>query len=69
MVSSGMSMLRALYVLEEQQDNKKLKEAIITLLMDPTNVEETTLDAETCETLADKILEAAIKDVEVLTLR
>src|SRR3954468_17698607 len=28
MVSSGMSMLRALYVLEEQQDNKKLKDAI-----------------------------------------
>src|SRR5215212_7357146 len=27
MVSSGMSMLRALYVLEEQQDNPKLKEA------------------------------------------
>jgi type IV pilus assembly protein PilC len=27
MVSSGMSMLRALYVLEEQQDNKKLKDA------------------------------------------
>src|SRR3954453_6704950 len=25
MVSSGMSMLRALYVLEEQQDNTKLK--------------------------------------------
>jgi type IV pilus assembly protein PilC len=28
MVSSGMSMLRALYVLEEQQENPKLKEAI-----------------------------------------
>lgn len=28
MVSSGMSMLRALYVLEEQQENDKLKEAI-----------------------------------------
>ena len=28
MVSSGMSLLRALYVLEEQQDNKKLKDAI-----------------------------------------
>jgi type IV pilus assembly protein PilC len=28
MVSSGMSMLRALYVLEEQQDNPKLKDAI-----------------------------------------
>jgi type IV pilus assembly protein PilC len=28
MVSSGMSMLRALYVLEEQQENKKLKDAI-----------------------------------------
>src|SRR5919202_646879 len=27
MVSSGMSMLRALYVLEEQQENPKLKEA------------------------------------------
>jgi type IV pilus assembly protein PilC len=27
MVSSGMSMLRALYVLEEQQDNEKLKDA------------------------------------------
>jgi type IV pilus assembly protein PilC len=27
MVSSGMSMLRALYVLEEQQDNQKLKDA------------------------------------------
>ena len=27
MVSSGMSMLRALYVLEEQQENEKLKEA------------------------------------------
>jgi type IV pilus assembly protein PilC len=27
MISSGMSMLRALYVLEEQQDNDKLKEA------------------------------------------
>jgi len=27
MVSSGMSMLRALYVLEEQQENKKLQEA------------------------------------------
>src|SRR6478609_3972573 len=27
MISSGMSMLRALYVLEEQQDNPKLKEA------------------------------------------
>jgi type IV pilus assembly protein PilC len=27
MVSSGMSMLRALYVLEEQQENKKLKDA------------------------------------------
>src|SRR3954465_3865693 len=28
MVSSGMSMLRALYVLEEQQDNPKLKDAV-----------------------------------------
>ena len=28
MISSGMSMLRALYVLEEQQENPKLKEAI-----------------------------------------
>jgi type IV pilus assembly protein PilC len=28
MVSSGMSMLRALYVLEEQQENEKLKDAI-----------------------------------------
>src|SRR3954468_14647010 len=28
MVSSGMSMLRALYVLEEQQENPKLKDAI-----------------------------------------
>ena len=28
MVSSGMSMLRALYVLEEQQENDKLKDAI-----------------------------------------
>jgi type IV pilus assembly protein PilC len=28
MVSSGMSMLRALYVLEEQQENQKLKDAI-----------------------------------------
>jgi type IV pilus assembly protein PilC len=28
MVSSGMSMLRALYVLEEQQENTKLKDAI-----------------------------------------
>src|SRR6476620_815621 len=28
MVSSGMSMLRALYVLEEQQENSKLKEAV-----------------------------------------
>jgi type IV pilus assembly protein PilC len=28
MVSSGMSMLRALYVLEEQQENPKLKEAV-----------------------------------------
>jgi type IV pilus assembly protein PilC len=28
MVSSGMSMLRALYVLEEQQENKKLKDAV-----------------------------------------
>ena len=28
MVSSGMSMLRALYVLEDQQENPKLKEAI-----------------------------------------
>src|SRR3954470_5053982 len=27
MISSGMSMLRALYVLEEQQDNEKLKDA------------------------------------------
>src|SRR4029079_5777360 len=28
MVSSGMSMLRALYVLEEQSENEKLQEAI-----------------------------------------
>src|SRR5205823_2036722 len=28
MVSSGMSMLRALYVLEEQQENPKLKDAV-----------------------------------------
>src|SRR5436190_10657323 len=34
MVSSGMSMLRALYVLEEQQDNKKLKDAISSVRKD-----------------------------------
>jgi type IV pilus assembly protein PilC len=34
MVSSGMSMLRALYVLEEQQDNKKLKEAFASVRKD-----------------------------------
>ena len=34
MVSSGMSMLRALYVLEEQQENKKLKEAFAQVRKD-----------------------------------
>jgi type IV pilus assembly protein PilC len=34
MVSSGMSMLRALYVLEEQQDNEKLKEAFASVRKD-----------------------------------
>ena len=34
MVSSGMSMLRALYVLEEQQENKKLKEAFASVRKD-----------------------------------
>ena len=34
MVSSGMSMLRALYVLEEQQDNEKLKEAFASIRKD-----------------------------------
>jgi type IV pilus assembly protein PilC len=34
MVSSGMSMLRALYVLEEQQDNKKLKDAFSQIRKD-----------------------------------
>src|SRR5881227_2386626 len=34
MVSSGMSMLRALYVLEEQQENKKLKDAFAQVRKD-----------------------------------
>jgi len=34
MVSSGMSMLRALYVLEEQQENKKLREAFAQVRKD-----------------------------------
>src|SRR5947209_82100 len=34
MVSSGMSMLRALYVLEEQQENEKLKEAFASVRKD-----------------------------------
>src|SRR6478672_11400994 len=34
MVSSGMSMLRALYVLEEQQENPKLKEAFASVRKD-----------------------------------
>ena len=34
MVSSGMSMLRSLYVLEEQQENKKLKEAFAQVRKD-----------------------------------
>ena len=34
MVSSGMSMLRALYVLEEQQENDKLKEAFAQVRKD-----------------------------------
>src|SRR3954462_7376903 len=34
MVSSGMSMLRALYVLEEQQDNEKLKDAFASVRKD-----------------------------------
>src|SRR6476619_1639904 len=34
MISSGMSMLRALYVLEEQQENKKLKEAFSQIRKD-----------------------------------
>jgi type IV pilus assembly protein PilC len=34
MVSSGMSMLRALYVLEEQTDNEKLKEAFASVRKD-----------------------------------
>jgi type IV pilus assembly protein PilC len=34
MVSSGMSMLRALYVLEEQQENEKLKEAFASIRKD-----------------------------------
>ena len=34
MVSSGMSMLRALYVLEEQQENEKLKEAFAQIRKD-----------------------------------
>src|SRR3954466_14599111 len=34
MVSSGMSMLRALYVLEEQQDNDLLKEAFAQVRKD-----------------------------------
>jgi type IV pilus assembly protein PilC len=34
MVSSGMSMLRALYVLEEQQENEKLKDAIAQVRKD-----------------------------------
>src|SRR3954468_6200532 len=34
MVSSGMSMLRALYVLEEQQENDKLKDAFASVRKD-----------------------------------
>jgi type IV pilus assembly protein PilC len=34
MVSSGMSMLRALYVLEEQQENPKLKDAVSNVRKD-----------------------------------
>src|SRR5947207_9659133 len=34
MVSSGMSMLRALYVLEEQQENEKLKDAFASVRKD-----------------------------------
>src|SRR5258705_11813449 len=34
MVSSGMSMLRALYVLEEQQENTKLKDAVSSVRKD-----------------------------------
>src|SRR5437764_3728497 len=34
MVSSGMSMLRALYVLEEQQENEKLKDAFSSIRKD-----------------------------------
>src|SRR4051795_4292826 len=34
MISSGMSMLRALYVLEEQQENKKLKDAFASVRKD-----------------------------------
>jgi type IV pilus assembly protein PilC len=34
MISSGMSMLRALYVLEEQQENKKLKDAFSQIRKD-----------------------------------
>src|SRR5436190_7558886 len=34
MVSSGMSMLRALYVLEEQSENDKLKEAVASVRKD-----------------------------------
>jgi type IV pilus assembly protein PilC len=34
MISSGMSLLRALYVLEEQADNDKLKEALSQVRMD-----------------------------------
>src|SRR4029079_496066 len=34
MVSSGMSMLRALYVLEEQSENDKLKEAVAAVRKD-----------------------------------
>jgi type IV pilus assembly protein PilC len=34
MISSGMTILRALYVLEEQTENKKLKETIIKVRLD-----------------------------------
>src|SRR5205807_5228734 len=34
MVSSGMSLLRALYVLEEQASNEKLKEALVQVRKD-----------------------------------
>src|SRR5438874_10810035 len=34
MVSSGLSMLRAPYVLEEQQDNEKLKDAFASIRKD-----------------------------------